>query len=264
MGKFMYRKFNVSGLLCCFTFRNDTSHSEKPCKVRCRSSLRGIRPNFKNNAFTLVEIVAVLAIMAIVGVALNIMSTQILGAYTHFRSNQRMVSQAREIFQFLEDDIENAFVCSDDERFRFYGKDNELHFYAFRTLAGGLQVVEIGYVYDSVNKQLKRRMDTSDGVLDTDVTSGGTLKVVAENVAGFDFSYGYVASSHSGVDFVYLPDGSVWDSKFNDIANLDASRDLKSLNGLPETVKVVFTLEDVDGKKPPENYSTTVYLLQDK
>ena len=215
-------------------------------------------------AFTLIEMLAVFAILAIIGSSLSVITSQIFKSYERMRSSQTNINLSRMIIQKITNDVENAFVSDLDTKFRFIGKNDSLNFNTFRTGESGVpEVVEIGYEYDSSLQTLSRRIDLSDPDVNN-VTSGGTTEVIAENVTNFLFEYGYIASTATGAQFVYASSTGTWDSNIENFYNIDVGGDHKDPDGLPETVRISFTVSDPAGKVADESFKVSIFLLQDK
>ncbi len=205
--------------------------------------------------FSLIELLAVLAILVVVGCSLSILFTQAVESYVKIRAQQEVADTARTIIHFLTRDIENAFVSNTDNRFTFLGTNTTINTNAFlETLAGPSEIVELGYRRDAGLNHLIRRLQTGASIPDADVTTGGTDSIVAENVLSFDIVFVYDDTTAT------LQTTGAWDSRIDNFANADRAGNNKSPDALPHMVDISFSLRDSNARYPARTFTTRIVL----
>lgn len=224
-----------------------------------RKIFASMRKKLTNKGFTVFEMLTVFAILAIIASSIALMMRQMTGGYQRIMSKQSLSDTSRTIIQYMTRDLENAFVVRDGlSSYQFQGTAETVDFNAFlETDDGYSEMVEVGY--SLVGNELMRRVQTAD-VPDNNVKSGGTVSKIAGNVTELSFGYAYKQATLT----VTNPDGlNTWDSSVNGRTNYDFVGE-KDPDGLPDVVKVSFTVRDEHDPSITQDYSVNVYLPHDK
>ncbi len=209
----------------------------------------------KIKGFTLIELLSSLLILSIMGYAISLMFGEVSRSSVKIRSYQRFLSEGMNVVSVMKHDIRNAFFSRTDNRFTFLFGNNRLDFHSI-TPDG---MVEISFYYDSNNGVIYKRVQSSN-VPDGDVTSGGTAAPLAGRVSKFSISVAYTDNSGN---LIYIPASSNWNAGMNIYNNYTPYGVEKNPDGLPDVVKVAFTITSLCGGKPiSKKFSFSVSLIE--
>ncbi|MBC8473833.1 MAG: prepilin-type N-terminal cleavage/methylation domain-containing protein [Candidatus Omnitrophica bacterium] len=192
-----------------------------------------------NKAFTLVEILIALAILAMI----------VASTFTIFRSSAKSWQKgeirseryhnARVAIGRMSMEISQAVIIENSDA-RFIGQPDEVSFVSFVSSTEGVfEQAEIEYWFDSAQKVLMRNEDAEP---DYDFSTQDYSDILADGISELEFSY------YDGSTWV-----DSWDSRFIDEETGD------EVDSLPKAVKIKIQVQDKKAKES-ENFEVITHL----
>ncbi|MFH1778233.1 MAG: type II secretion system protein GspJ [Candidatus Omnitrophota bacterium] len=204
----------------------------------------------KNNGFTLLEILAVLAILGMIVTSLAIIFRTATEAYTKSDELVWVYQEARTILERMTKELQSAFLSADEPQIVFQGFDDltangtydagsikdEVYFIAALPNSGDMDLVEVGYWLDN-QREINRHLQIADPNLDF-IFNTGTSNPFANDVTDLQFEYSL--------------DGAVWQDTWN--SAIGAAEEGR----LPPVIRI--TIEITKGKRV-KRFSTVVTII---
>jgi prepilin-type N-terminal cleavage/methylation domain-containing protein len=221
--------------------------------------------------FTLVELIIVMAILAIFITSLFTVFRNSLDAFKKSEARLAVYQNARAILDQMSREIQTAIFdpirgiqaegYEEGSGIKSDSQGDEFFFIGVVENSGDMDMVEIGYWLDNQNR-IMRHFEVADKdstpPLDFDFTTG-TSNELGFNVTDLNFKFHYRDSATTWT----TTNTATWNSSGDSITNYDAKGNLKNPDGLPNGVEIEITVQDPT-QKEQETFSTIVYIPQAK
>ncbi|MCD5390669.1 prepilin-type N-terminal cleavage/methylation domain-containing protein [candidate division NPL-UPA2 bacterium] len=142
--------------------------------------------------FTLLELLITLAIVAtILGIIYGSYASSV-GTMSDCRERVGLYREARLILEIISREISSAFVSDNNEKLRFEGAQDELHFSsASGRLVPGLEPTDIREISYYLGPEPDRNslMRREQWPVDDDIREGGETLILIDDIESLNFSY---------------------------------------------------------------------------
>ena len=238
----------------------------------------------REGGFTLLELLVSVGLLALLVLSLSLIFANGLKVLHMGYDRAEMYSNARKVLDQMLREIPSA-ICDGTNGYPFIGRATgspmrgaesigpELYFVGQVPGAGNTNVVELGYwLRNQTPTPECMRFYVTDGATDgyelytapyapdfTTPAGSASSSLLGENITNLNFTYFFHSTSNPN-DANFWGRAQSWDSRANNVVNLDSDGKDKNPDGLPDAVEVTVTVRDKLQKEAPQTLTAFIAL----